>query len=747
MAKVGSNNMLIGRGIAVLLIILILGFGSGIFRLVQLGVFQGEELQQKAVDQQLSDTVISAKRGTIYDTNGKILAQSATVWKVVLAPIYFESDEERTIVSRGLAKILDMDQKKIYEKTKESTYYAVVKRQVESDVREKILKFINTLRDEHDITGVIDLIEDYKRYYPYGDFASAVLGFTGMEGQGLEGLEYQYNSYLTGTPGRLITAKNANGTEMPFKYEQKVEAQDGNNLVLTIDETSQHILEKYLDKGVEEYGVVNRAVAILMDVKTGGVLGMAVRGGYDLNNPLEVADQNKKDEIEALPEEEKSAAESAALSDQWRNKAVADSYYPGSVFKIFTSSMGLEEGVVTDKSRYSCSGFYIPFEGAQRVHCHNTNGHGVQTFEEAICNSCNPAFMQIGQGVGAAKFRQYCEAFGFLDKTGIDLPAETGGVFFNEMGPMDLAVSSFGQNFSVTPLQMVTAVSAVANGGKLMQPYVVQQVTDEKGNVVEAKEPVVKRQVISEEVAKKMCDVLEKNTISGSGKNGYVAGYRVAGKTGTSEKLSVSQGTKDYIASYCGFAPADNPEVALIVYFDTPKNEANQYYGSMVAAPVFANMMSEILPYLNIETEYTEEEINKMDTVAESFVGMDTQSAKAAAQAGGFVPVIKGDGDKVLSQIPAAESRLPQGGTIVLYTDSDSAKDDVVEVPDLTGLTVAEANNVASLYGLNISISGSSSSGEGISYAQDIAEGVKVNSGTVIAVSFKQDSDYGSAVM
>lgn len=748
MAKIGSSNMLYRRGMAVLLIILVLGFGTGVFRLVQLGIFDGEELQQRAVDQQLNDTTISAKRGTIYDTNGKILAQSATVWKVVMSPIYFKDDEERTIVSKGLSEILGKDQETIYEKTKESSYYVIVQRQIESDVKDKILEFIDKLEEDHGITGVVSLIEDYKRYYPYGEFASSVIGFTGSDGQGLEGIELKYDSQLTGTPGRLITAKNANGTEMPFKYEQKVDAEDGNNLVLTLDETIQHILEKYVDKGIEENKVINRAVAVMMDIKTGAVLGMAVEGGYDLNDPFTLVSDTEQKTIDALPLDQQNAAESAALSKQWRNKAVSDTYYPGSVWKIITSAMALQEGKITDQSRYNCVGYYVPFDGAQKVYCHNTSGHGEQTFDQALCNSCNPAFMMIGQSVGSAKFWEYYQAFGFSEKTGIDLPGESEDIFFStdgSMQPMDLAVASFGQNFSITPIQMVTAVSAVANGGKLIQPYVVEQITDENGNVVESKEPTVKRQVISEEVSKYLSSVLEQNAQAGSGKNGYVAGYRVAGKTGTSEKLTYTNGAEDYIASFCGYAPANDPQVALLVYFDTPTGDS--YYGSTVAAPVFSNIMSEVLPYLNVATQYTAEEIAQMDTTADNYVGMEAAAAKNNVEAGGFTAIVKGTGDKVLSQIPTAESRLPQGGTVVLYTDSDSVKDDAVEVPDLTGLTVSEANAVASQYDLNISISGSNSALEGISYAQDIPKGTKVSSGTVIAVSFEQDSNYGTGIM
>ncbi len=750
MANVGSNRTIIGRSKKLLAGLLLAGFGLAIGRLFYFGVFMGDELQQKAYSQQLNDTTISAKRGTIYDTNGKTLAQSATVWQVILAPIYFQSDEQRTYVAQQLSEILDMDQNDIYEKTKEKNYYSVVKRQVETAEKEKVLKLLEELDEKYDLGNVIVLKEDYKRYYPYGDFASTILGFTGSDGTGLEGIEYQYNTYLTGSPGRVITAKNAGGTEMPFEYEQKIDAEDGNNIHLTIDENIQHIMEKYVQQGIKENVVKNRAVAIMMEVKTGAILGMAVEGGYDLNDPFTIANEETQKEIDALPASEKSTAESEALSTQWRNKAIADTYYPGSVFKVITSCMGWSEGVVSDDSMYSCSGSYVPFEGVSPIHCHNTSGHGTQTYKQALCNSCNPAFMMIGKAVGTEKFWEYYQAFGFSEKTGIDLPGEQSSIFFGDsaedIGPTDLAVASFGQGFAVTPIQMVTAISAVANGGKLMQPYVVKEITDSDGNVVETKTPVTKRQVISEDVAQKVIEAMEENAISGSGKNGYVSGYRVAGKTGTSEKLIYnSDGSQQYIASYCGFAPADDPQVCLLVYFDTPTGSS--YYGSSVAAPVFANIMNEVLPYLNVEAEYTEEEIAQMDTTADNYVGMSISEAESAVQQGGYTAVVMGEGETVISQVPTAESRLPQQGTVVLYTDEESIKSDVVEVPDLTGMSVSDANYWASMYNLNISIVGSNADGEGISYSQDIKPGSKVKSGTVISVNFEQDSNYGSGVM
>lgn len=750
MANIGSNRTIISRSKKWLVVLLLVGFGLAIGRLFYFSIIKGDELQKKAYSLQLRDTTISAKRGSIYDTNGKTLAQSATVWQVVLAPAYFKTDEQRTYVAQKLAEILDLNQNDVYEKTKENNYYSVVKRKVETTEKEKVLKLSKELAKKYNLGNVIELIEDYKRYYPYGDFASTIIGFTGMDGVGREGIEYQYDTQLTGVPGRVITAKDVHGTEMPYKYEQKIDAQDGNNITLTIDETIQHIMEKYLQQGIKQHKVQDRAVAIMMEVKTGAILGMAVEGGYDLNDPFTIADSSTQKEIDKLPNSEKEAAEVEALQKQWRNKAVADTYYPGSVFKVITSCMGWSDGVITDSSTYTCTGSYVPFEGAGAIHCHNTAGHGTQTYKQALSNSCNPAFMMIGQAVGAEKFWEYYQAFGFSEKTGIDLPGEQSDIFFGDgsgkMQPMDLAVASFGQNFAITPIQMVTAIASVGNGGKLMQPYIVKEITDSDGNVVESKTPIVKRQVVSEEVTKKVIDAMEENATTGSAKNGYVAGYKVAGKTGTSEKkIYHNDGSQEYIASFCGFAPADDPQVCLLVYFDDPVGDS--YYGSAVAAPVFSNIMSEVLPYLNVEAEYTEEEIAQMDTTAENYVGKSISEAESLVSSGGFTPVVMGSGDTVISQVPTAQSRLPQQGTVVLYTDEESMNDDVVEVPDLTNMTVAQANSTAAMYNLNISVVGSNADGEGISYSQGIKAGSKVKSGTVISVNFEQDSNYGSGVM
>lgn len=735
MAK-GKKQTFIRRSNALLAIILILGFGAAMCRLGFLQIFQADELQQKAVDQQLSDTTISAKRGTIYDVNGTVLAQSASVWRVVLAPIYLKTDEQRHIVAKGLSEILDVDEEKIFEKSKQSSYYVEIKRQVESDVREEILEFVDELEDEHDINGsAVYLLDDYKRYYPGGSLASSVIGFTGSDDQGLWGIEYQYNDELTGTPGRLVAATNAHGTAMPFQYSQNIEAVDGHSLVLTIDETIQSIAEKYLQQGIEEHDVVNRGVCIIMDVNTGAVRAMASVGGFDLNDPFTLSDETYE-EIRKLPEEERAQAESNELAKMWRNKAVSDTYYPGSVFKMITAAMGVEEGLVTEESSFYCPGYYTVTGVTMR--CHVRTGHGTQNFRDSIKNSCNPAFMQIGEKVGAKLFWQYYQAFGFAEKTGIDLPGEASHIFFSNDGtmlPVNLATASFGQNFSITPIQMATAVCAIANGGYIVQPHVVSQILDADGNVLSTTSTEVKRQAVSSETAALIADILEENSTSGSGKNSYVAGYRVAGKTGTSEKKNDSNGdgVDDYIASFCGFAPAEDAELVCLVFFDTPTGQA--YYGSQVAAPVFAQIMSEVLPYMQIATQYTEEELANLDQTAGTYVGLSVEEAQSKIQTDGFTTSIKGTGDKVLAQVPAAGTSIPKGGNVVLYTDEDSAKEQVA-MPDLSGYSLSDVNYFCSLYDINISITGVTDSALCYASSQSIAPGTMVSPGTVVKVTF-----------
>lgn len=738
-AEKGPAQRLRQRTAILILLILVLGFGAAVLRLTYLTTVQSSELQESAVDLQLADTTVSAKRGTIYDANGNVLAESASVWQVVMSPVNFKNDKQRQAAAKGLSEIFDLEYNDVLDDTKQQSHYVVVKRRIESDEREKVLELIDTLKKDYSCSGVIQLLDDYKRYYPKNSLASSVIGFTGSDDQGLEGIEYEYDSYLSGTPGRIITAQNARGTDMPFRYEQNVESEDGNNVYLTIDETIQSICEKYMQKGVEDNNVLNKGVCIAMDVNTGAILAMVTTDGYDLNNPYELSAKDKK-KIKSTPKKKQAEAESAALSNMWRNKAVADTYMPGSVFKMCVASAALEENLVNEKTSFTCTGS-ISVEG-ETIHCSNISGHGTQNFVEVISNSCNPAFIQIGQMLGAGKFRQYYQGFGFSDKTGIDLPGEAEDSFWKEgkMGGVDLAVASFGQNFSITPIQMITACAAVSNGGYVVQPHVVSKITDSKGNVIKTVDKKVKRQVISDNTSKKMNEYLEYNTERQGAAAGYISGYKVAGKTGTTEKRGVtkveSSFSEDYISSFCGYAPADDPQIAMLVFFDTPDGDA--YYGSQVSSPVFINIMSEVLPYLDVKTSYTDEELGYVDASAGDYTGVSVDEAKTAVEADGFTATVKGNGSTVISQIPTVSSGLQKGGSIVLYTDSDS-QSETVSVPSLIGLSPDEVNDVASAYGLNVSFSGATTS-SGTSSSQNVEAGTSVSPGTVITVSFADSS-------
>lgn len=738
-AEKGPSQRLRQRTAILILLILVLGFGAAVLRLTYLTTVQSSELQESAVDLQLADTTVSAKRGTIYDANGNVLAESASVWQVVMSPVNFKNDKQRQAAAKGLSEIFDLEYNDVLDDTKQQSHYVVVKRRIESDEREKVLELIDTLKKDYSCSGVIQLLDDYKRYYPKNSLASSVIGFTGSDDQGLEGIEYEYDSYLSGTPGRIITAQNARGTDMPFRYEQNVESEDGNNVYLTIDETIQSICEKYMQKGVEDNNVLNKGVCIAMDVNTGAILAMVTTDGYDLNNPYELSAKDKK-KIKSTPKKKQAEAESAALSNMWRNKAVADTYMPGSVFKMCVASAALEENLVNEKTSFTCTGSIL-VEG-ETIHCSNIAGHGTQNFVEVISNSCNPAFIQIGQMLGAGKFRQYYQGFGFSDKTGIDLPGEAEDSFWKEgkMGGVDLAVASFGQNFTITPIQMITACAAVSNGGYVVQPHVVSKITDSKGNVIKTVDKKIKRQVISDDTSKKMNEYLEYNTERQGAAAGYISGYKVAGKTGTTEKRGVtkfeSSFSEDYISSFCGYAPADDPQIAMLVFFDTPDGDA--YYGSQVSSPVFINIMSEVLPYLDVKTSYTDEELGYVDASAGDYTGVSVDEAKTAVEADGFTATVKGNGSTVISQIPTVSSGLQKGGSIVLYTDSDS-QSETVSVPSLIGLSPDEVNNVASDYGLNVSFSGATTS-SGTSSSQNIEAGTSVSPGTVITVSFADSS-------
>lgn len=730
------------------------GFGAVVISLFRWQIVRGEEMSIAALDQSLRSTTLSAMRGTIYDATGKVLAQSASVWTVVLEPASFADYDDpegtRQKVASGLAAILDMDEEEVYEKTQGSSYFVYLKRRVETSVRDEINEFL----EAEGISSGVRLIEDYKRYYPYGTVASTVLGFTGTDGQGLEGLELQYDTQLRGTAGRLISSRNALGTDMPFEYEQYVEAQDGNNLVLTIDETVQSILEKYLAEGVDQFNVKNGAVAIMMDVNTGAILGLATTPTYDPNDPFTIYDEDLQAQIDALSGEEQDQAFNEAQLKQWRNKAVSDTYYPGSVFKMCTYAMGLEEGVVTEQTTYTCTGSVLVDGWDDPIHCWRHSGHGLETFRDGLCNSCNPYTIYIGQLLGGETFAKYREAFGFTESTGIDLPGEAVTLYHSAIElintPSNLAVESFGQNFSITPLHMITAAAAIANGGYLVTPHVVDRVVDQDGNIVQTADTSYRRQVISEETSAAITDILQQNVESGSATGGYVAGYRICGKTGTSEKVDKwnEDRTQDmeYIASYCGFAPAEDPQYALLVFFDEPDDDTNGGYngGNAVAGPYFAKMMEEILPYLGVEAQYNEEEYANLDTVAPTVTGLTLEEAYAKLEEAGLTYSVIGDESDssitVTAQVPEAGGAVPKDGQVVLYTNGYDEASTYVTVPSFLGYDVTNASYLASINGLQISVSGSSSSTATVT-AQSVAEGEQVQQGTVITLTFVDNAN------
>lgn len=770
--------------------VLVLGFGAVITNLVRLQLVNGETLKTDAVDQSLQSTQLTPSRGTIYDTTGtKVLAQSASVWTVALEPNYIDEGDDVKI-AKGLSEILGLDYDAVLKKAQQNSYFVYVKRKVETEVRDEIVQYI---KDEKIGRG-ITLMEDYKRYYPYGTTASTVLGFTGTDNQGLAGIETEYDSELTGTAGRLVSAKNAQGDDMPFQYDQYVQAQDGYDLVLTIDETAQSIVEKHLQAGLEACGALEGGTAVLMNVKTGAILALSTKGDYDPNDPftisqeaedaipekvedaLKKAQEKEQQELNTLQlaidnaETDEARAEAKkALADyeridvttlrdeltdqmwgeaqnkQWRNKAVSDTYYPGSVFKMVTGSMAMESGVASEDSTYTCVGYWdFNDPTIKPMYCWYHSGHGTETLVDGICNSCNPYMIWLGQKMGRHTFFNFFEAFGFTQRTGIDLPGEADSLYFTEdqLNTSELATSSFGQNFSITPIQMITAIAAVANGGYIVQPHVVDRMLDSDGNIVKTTDTSYKRQVISEDVSKRMTAILQKNATSESGKNGYVAGYRVAGKTGTSEKVALyyqdlAEGNDrgmQYVVSYGGYAPADDPQYALLVFYDEP--QIGGASGGTQAGPIFAAIMEEVLPYLGVDPQYTESEYENLSATAPNVIGMTMAEAKSHLEEQGFSGTVVGDAEDdalVTVQVPSPGASIPKEGMVALYTEEPDPET-YVEVPSFIGYDIDTCRYLAGLADVQVLVVGDGDSG--YAQSQDIAEGTKVKRGSVIRISF-----------
>lgn len=698
-------------------------------RLFDLQILQHEKLQKMAITQQTRDKTIAAQRGTIYDANMKPLAISASTEMVTIEAVKIESEEQGLLVAKGMSEILDLEYDKVLAKVQKKATYDVLKKGVEKEVADKVRAFVK----ENDLSCIY-LEPDSTRYYPFGNFLAHVLGFVGSDGQGLAGLESYYEKELTGTPGRVVRATNAKGQEMPYSYEMYYDAIDGNNLVLSIDEVVQHYLEKNLEMALYDNKVQNKVTGIIMDVNTGGVLAMAVKPDFDPNSPFTLVDPEDQAEVDALEGDARKAKRTELLNEQWRNKAVNDAYDPGSTFKILTASMALEEKTVSAASTFYCPGYKIVDKW--HISCWKTIGHGSQTLGQAICNSCNPAFMEIGGSVGIKRFTEYFTAFGLREKTGIDLPGETAGIYFNGMTNTDLAVASFGQNFSISPIQLLTAVSAVANGGTLLTPHVVKEIVDSEGNIVKNFDRQEVRQVISAETSKQLCGLLEDVVTIGTGKNAYVMGYRVAGKTGTSEKKAkeAATGIKGLrISSFVAFAPADDPQIAVLITLDEP----NVYplTGGITVAPVIRRVMEEVLPYLNVEPVYTEAELQQKDITIPRVTGRTRADAEAALKLNGIKYRAEGDGDTVTAQLPAEGSVVSSKTEVVLYLGVDKPQTQVT-VPDLSKMSMDTARRTLQNLGLYMNAAGVTTGKGNIVAVRQSIKNEKVTVGTVIEVEF-----------
>ncbi len=750
------SRTILRRTLFLMLVCGILAFIALAVRLYKLQIIDHEMYEELAISQQLRETSSSAMRGIIYDRNMKVLAMSADVESVYLSPAEIAMyEEDPQLIAEKLSEILGIDYDEILEKTKNNgSWYVTVARKVEPDVADKIRE----LKKEYNLHGV-RLESDTKRYYPYSSLACHVIGFVGTDNYGLNGIELKYNSYLAGQNGTYRRATNAYGTDLLFlQYEDYNGAQSGCNIVTTVDSTIQYYVEKNLAQAVEDYDIQHGAGAIVMDVNTGGIIAMASIGGYDLNNFLDVSDEAKVMIDSASTEEEKEILLNDARQLQWRNKTISDTYEPGSTFKIITLSMALEEGVVDLEDTYFCGGNVAVKGRTSPVRCWKTEGHGSQTLTQAVQHSCNVAFVNIGMKVGAETFYKYCDAFGFLNlssdsseqltaKTGIDLDGESGSIwwsrdtFCNPENLSSLAAASFGQTFTITPLQLITAVSACVNGGTLMEPYIVQSVLDDSGNTVYNKNPTPVRRVISETTSKTVCGILEQvvgDTKDGTGKNAAVAGYRIGGKTGTSEKVSLeaSTGQKEYIVSFIGFAPADNPQIAVLVLLDSPSNESGIYIsGGQMAAPTVGKIFADILPYLGVEPEYSDDELKTVDKAVPDVRGLTVAKAQEKLKDSGFECRVIGTGNAVDDQLPAPNAVVAEGSSIIIYADAFPSEATEI-MPDISDMSYSEARELLNSCGLFIHTNSPAAFADGrIIVTQSVETGTRVKHGTVIEVT------------
>lgn len=752
----GPNKTMLRRTLSLVIVCGIVAFIVLAAKLYQIQIIKHDEYEAAAIDQQVRETTVSASRGAIYDRTGKILAMSATVDTIYISPHEIEQyGEDPRLIAAGLSEILGVDYAKILDMTADtSSWYKTVARKVEQPIADQVREFKKT----NDLKGV-KLQTDSKRYYPYGSLAAHVIGFVGTDNYGLSGLESKYNSVLEGAAGKTIRSTTGAGTEMLYSnFEGYYDAKDGDDITVTLDAAIQYFAEKHLAQAIADYDIKNGAAAIVMDVDTGAILAMSSMGDFDLNDYQTISESALADiEEEAQTEEQYDLLYAQAQQLQWRNKALSDTYDPGSTFKIITLAMALNEGVVKESDSFYCGGSRLVTGDTKPRSCWKTGGHGSQTLTQAIQHSCNVALMDMGLKVGAEKFYEYAEGFGFLTrsqnkdaplsaKTGIDLSGESGSIWWSENvftkkdNLSQLAAASFGQTFTITPLQLITAVSACVNGGNLMKPYIVEKVTDTDGKLVEETEPTLVRKVVSKETSTEVCKILEKvvgDPVEGTGKNAYVAGYRIGGKTGTSEKVSllVETGKKEYIVSFIGFAPADKPEIAILVLLDNPQSSTVYVSGGQMAAPVVGRMFADILPYMGIEPQYTENEEKCLDKSVPSIVGLDLETAKATLAKFGLSGRVVGSGGTVTNQLPKANSIIAANSEVIIYADAEPSGD-MEEMLDLTDLPYDIARQRLAYYGLFIRTDSSvTNAATQLISTQAIPMGTKVEHGTVVEVT------------
>ncbi len=714
-----------------------------IMRLFDLQIVNYDKYQAKVLDNIQRETTLTAKRGIIYDRNMVQLATNYTVYRVFISPRDIEDDAQARLIATGLSEILGADYNEVIDRAgRKNRADETIKKNVSEEDADRVLEFIA----EHKLDKQIHLEASTSRYYPYNTLAAHVIGLVGTDG-GLLGLELEYNDYLSGTSGRYLTARNASGLSMPYKYDTYIDASNGANLVTTIDLTLQSMLEKELEKTYYDSKPLNRVTGVVMNPKTGAILAMGTYPSFDLNEPYKLTEefQIKLDESGYEPgSTEYKSLYNTLLYSMWKNKAVSELYEPGSTFKIITASSALEENVVKITDRFSCSGSHF-VEGYRRpIHCWRRIGHGSLTFEEGLQHSCNSALMQIAARLGRDKFYDYFKAFGFTEKTGIDLPGEANSYYhaFSGFNQVELAVYSFGQTFKVTPLMLLTGISAVANGGYLVTPYVVEKLIDDDGNVLMSRETQVKRQVISETTAQELAGILERG-VSGNGgaKNAYVAGYTVAAKTGTSEVRDVLNESGDSylrVGSCVAYAPAEDPQIAVLIVVDQPQSES--VYGSVVAAPYVSSFLNEALPYLGVERNYSEEDLARIAVTVGDYVGKKVSEARSKINLLGLGVEVRGDGDIVTYQMPAyGEAINKDTGKVILYCGNESPASSVT-VPNVVGMNATNCNRTLMNSGLNILIDGTTNydiASGAVVVAQVPEAGEVVSPGTVVTVTLR----------